>query len=149
MKRDGRSLAHNTVRLGSPAAERQRGPRRAVRVSFPAYSSSTALGAALTPVLSLRGKTFADVTSLIHLFDEAQGAEPLKPVTHKLPVTEREMLACDNYACDCAKFFSANARLVSSRWRANGPGPCAASVIATHARASDQPSETEHRSAGG
>ena len=52
---------------GSHVPSRKRGPRRTVRASFPAYSSSTALSAILTPVLPLQRKPFANVTSLIRL----------------------------------------------------------------------------------
>jgi len=68
-------LQHAIRLVGSPTASRQRGPRRTVRASFPAYSSSTALSAVLTPVLPLQSKPFANVTSLIHLIAEAKGAE--------------------------------------------------------------------------
>jgi hypothetical protein len=62
--------------VGSRVPFQKRGPRRTVRASFPAYSSSTALSAVLTPVLPLQRKPFANVTSLIHLIAESEGAEP-------------------------------------------------------------------------
>jgi hypothetical protein len=67
---------HSMRPVGSPTASRQQGPRRTVRASFPAYSSSTALSVMLTPVEPASHSTFANVTSLTHLIAEAKGAEP-------------------------------------------------------------------------
>jgi transposase InsO family protein len=50
-----------TDELGSPVPFRPRGPRRTVRASFPAYGSSTALSAALTPALPQLHRAFANL----------------------------------------------------------------------------------------
>jgi hypothetical protein len=83
--------------VGSPTTSRQRGPRRTVRASFPAYSSSTALSAALAPVLPLQRKPFANVTSLIRLITKAKGAEPSpnRSLT-SFPSFESQVLARDS-----------------------------------------------------
>lgn len=62
--------------VGSRVPSQKRGPRRTVRASFPAYSSSTALSAILTPGLLLQREPFANVTLLIRLIAQAKGAEP-------------------------------------------------------------------------
>jgi hypothetical protein len=78
--------------VGSRVPSQKHGPRRTVRASFPAYSSSTALSAILTPVLPLQHKPFANVTSLIRLIAQAKGAEPK---------SDRSLTSCPSLNLKC------------------------------------------------
>ena len=71
--------------MGSRVSSQKRSPRRTVRASFPAYSSSTALSAVLTPVLSYCTSPSQAATSLVHLIVETRALNRRKTASFKLP----------------------------------------------------------------